>query len=362
MAGHRDSTHRRLGPLIPFGACFVVVWGMIGLEHSVRWGEVLAALVLQLLVAAALWWRERWEQSQVASLYGVAVFLASVALLRAGVGRVVGGYGTLVLLPVIWAALRNRRLELVFAVAGAAARAARTAGDRPRFVLPDLGMARRRAVDRHRRRPRYDRARARRTRAYERATAPPARGELERLGHPRLPRWGHPVCLPGIDRAARLRPGRARGQGDRGVDSPRGQSRAGRASGPHRRRAARGHEARSDAPSGRTLVVARGDRPADPRRRGRRRRAPIRVPRRDRARPARGGATRAVPPGHARRVRRRSVDGVRRGRRAARAAVRRDRWRGGALRQRRRRRCRPGSKSSASGRCPAPTRPAARST
>ncbi len=93
---------------------------MIGLEHSVRWGEVLAALALQLAVAAALWWRERWERSQVAGLYGVAVFLVSVALLRAGVGRVVGGYGTLVLLPVIWAALRNRRLELVFAVAGAA--------------------------------------------------------------------------------------------------------------------------------------------------------------------------------------------------------------------------------------------------
>jgi diguanylate cyclase (GGDEF)-like protein/PAS domain S-box-containing protein len=93
---------------------------MIGLEHSVRWGEVLAALALQLAVAAALWWRERWERGQVAGLYGVAVFLVSVALLRAGVGRVVGGYGTLVLLPVIWAALRNRRLELVFAVVGAA--------------------------------------------------------------------------------------------------------------------------------------------------------------------------------------------------------------------------------------------------
>ena len=93
---------------------------MIGLEHSLRWGEVLAALALQLAVAAALWWRERWERSQVAGLYGMAVFLVSVALLRAGVGRVVGGYGTLVLLPVIWAALRNRRLELVFAVVGAA--------------------------------------------------------------------------------------------------------------------------------------------------------------------------------------------------------------------------------------------------
>ena len=93
---------------------------MIGLERSVRWGEVLAALTLQLLVAAALWWRERWERSQVASLCGMAVFLVSVALLRDGVGRVVGGYGTLVLLPVIWAALRNRRLELVLAVSGAA--------------------------------------------------------------------------------------------------------------------------------------------------------------------------------------------------------------------------------------------------
>jgi integral membrane sensor domain MASE1 len=93
---------------------------MIGLEHSVRWREVLAALALQLLVAAGLWWRERWEQSRLANLFGMMVFLVSVALLRDGVGRVVGGYGTLVLLPVIWAALRNRRLELVLAVAGAA--------------------------------------------------------------------------------------------------------------------------------------------------------------------------------------------------------------------------------------------------
>jgi PAS domain S-box-containing protein len=120
MPGFPDSVSRRLGPLVPFGACFVVVWGMIGLERSVRWGEVLVALGLQLLVAAGLWWRERWEHSQSASLLGMAAFLVSVALLRDGVGRVVGGYGTLVLLPVIWAALRNRRLELMLAVLGAA--------------------------------------------------------------------------------------------------------------------------------------------------------------------------------------------------------------------------------------------------
>jgi diguanylate cyclase (GGDEF)-like protein/PAS domain S-box-containing protein len=115
-----DSVYRRLGPLVPYGACFVVVWGMIGLESALRWREVIAALILQLVVGVALWWRDRWQQSQLVSLLGISLFLLSVALLRDGVGRVVGGYGTLVLLPVIWAALRNRRIELVLAVVGAA--------------------------------------------------------------------------------------------------------------------------------------------------------------------------------------------------------------------------------------------------
>src|SRR3984885_7352006 len=120
MVGLPDSAYRRLGPLVPYGACFVVVWGMIGLEPSVRWREVLGALLLQLLVGVALWFRERWQRSEVASLLGMCLFLVSVALLRDGVGRVVGGYGSLVLLPVIWAALRNRRIEFVLAVVGAA--------------------------------------------------------------------------------------------------------------------------------------------------------------------------------------------------------------------------------------------------
>jgi diguanylate cyclase (GGDEF)-like protein/PAS domain S-box-containing protein len=120
MAGLPDSVYRRLGPLVPYGACFAVVWGMIGLESSVRWHEVLVALGLQLVVGVALWWRERWQQSELVSLLGMCLFLVSVALLRDGVGRVVGGYGTLVLLPVIWAALRNRRIELGLAVVGAA--------------------------------------------------------------------------------------------------------------------------------------------------------------------------------------------------------------------------------------------------
>jgi diguanylate cyclase (GGDEF)-like protein len=112
---------RRLGPLVPYGACFAAVWALIGLESSIRAGEVAIALALQLIVAAGLWWRERWQDSSFATMVGMALFLASVALLRDGVGRVAGGYGSLILLPVVWAALRDRRRELVLAVGGAIA-------------------------------------------------------------------------------------------------------------------------------------------------------------------------------------------------------------------------------------------------
>jgi diguanylate cyclase (GGDEF)-like protein len=112
--------YSRIGPLIPYAACFVAVWGLIGLEPQVRWGEAGAAAGLQVLVAAGLWWRARWGSGLV-TLAEMLLFLASVALLRDGVGRTVGGYGSLILLPVIWAALRGRRGELALALAGAAA-------------------------------------------------------------------------------------------------------------------------------------------------------------------------------------------------------------------------------------------------
>jgi hypothetical protein len=49
----------------------------------------------------------------------IVLYLVSVALLRDGAGPT-GGYGPLVLLPVVWAALQGRRLELVVAVFGVA--------------------------------------------------------------------------------------------------------------------------------------------------------------------------------------------------------------------------------------------------
>ncbi|HKE78353.1 MAG TPA: diguanylate cyclase [Solirubrobacteraceae bacterium] len=52
-----------------------------------------------------------------ASFAGVVVCLAAVALVRHEAGA---GYGPLVLLPVVWAALRGRRAELALAIVGAA--------------------------------------------------------------------------------------------------------------------------------------------------------------------------------------------------------------------------------------------------
>lgn len=90
--------------------------------HVVRWQEVAAAVVLQLTVGLALLWghRLRRTDSRVAGVMIVTAYLLSVALLRDAAGAQ-AGFGPLVLLPVMWAALRGRRLELVVAVAGVAA-------------------------------------------------------------------------------------------------------------------------------------------------------------------------------------------------------------------------------------------------
>jgi diguanylate cyclase (GGDEF)-like protein/PAS domain S-box-containing protein len=96
------------------------VWGLLGLESNVRGEQVAVALALQILVALALAVTGRWDHRRGAGAAVIAVFLVSVALLRAGVGSE-ASYGSLVLLPVLWSAFRRRRGELVVAIAGAAA-------------------------------------------------------------------------------------------------------------------------------------------------------------------------------------------------------------------------------------------------
>jgi diguanylate cyclase (GGDEF)-like protein/PAS domain S-box-containing protein len=102
--------------LTPYGACLVAVWGLIGLESRVRATEVVVALVLQLLVGAALFAYRGRRTVRWAGIAGIALFVVSVALLRDGVGQL-PGYGALLLLAVVWAALRGRRDELWGALA-----------------------------------------------------------------------------------------------------------------------------------------------------------------------------------------------------------------------------------------------------
>ena len=109
----------RVAPVVPYAACFAATWGLIGLESSVRVGELAVAFVLQVLVGVLLVVRGGGDPRRWVVLLAMVAFLASVVLLRDAVGPT-PAYGPLVLLPVIWAALRSRRGELVFAIAGAA--------------------------------------------------------------------------------------------------------------------------------------------------------------------------------------------------------------------------------------------------
>lgn len=90
--------------------------------QAVRWQEVAAAVALQVTVGLGLLWghRLRDTESRVAGVISVVAYLFSVALLRDAAGAQ-AGFGPLVLLPVMWSALRGRRVELAVAIAGVAA-------------------------------------------------------------------------------------------------------------------------------------------------------------------------------------------------------------------------------------------------
>jgi diguanylate cyclase (GGDEF)-like protein/PAS domain S-box-containing protein len=109
---------RRFAAVAPYAVCFAATWSLLGLESNVRVAEVATALALQLVVGVLLFWAPSWGRSRWARAGGVIMFLASVWLLRDGVGQT-AGYGSLVLLPVISASLRNRRAELIWVIAGA---------------------------------------------------------------------------------------------------------------------------------------------------------------------------------------------------------------------------------------------------
>jgi diguanylate cyclase (GGDEF)-like protein len=86
---------------------------------SVRWWEIGAAIALQGIVGSLLLvgGRRGWLGSVRLGLVVVIAYLASVGLLRDAAGAT-AGFGPLALLPVMWAALRGRRVELAVAVGG----------------------------------------------------------------------------------------------------------------------------------------------------------------------------------------------------------------------------------------------------
>jgi diguanylate cyclase (GGDEF)-like protein len=92
---------------------------LIGLQSSLRVAELAPAFALQVVVGVMLVLPAREEPWPWVVPVGMVAFLASVLLLRDGVWPT-PGYSPLLLLPVIWAAMRNRRGELVLAIAGAA--------------------------------------------------------------------------------------------------------------------------------------------------------------------------------------------------------------------------------------------------
>jgi len=115
----RFLTSRSARPLMLYAAIFAVTWGLLLTVPTLQVGMVVVAFVLQVTTGVFLCCVDRWDRHRWAGIVGATIFLVSVALLRNGVGQT-AGYGSLVLLPVIWASLRHRRVELVWAIAGAA--------------------------------------------------------------------------------------------------------------------------------------------------------------------------------------------------------------------------------------------------
>jgi diguanylate cyclase (GGDEF)-like protein len=108
------------GFFVAYLLCVAIVLFLLPVGGKTEWAEIAPALGLQLIVAILLGLsRHQTQLHSGAAILGIVAYLASVALLRDGAGPT-GGYGPLVLVPVVWAALQGRRLELGVAVVGVA--------------------------------------------------------------------------------------------------------------------------------------------------------------------------------------------------------------------------------------------------
>jgi diguanylate cyclase (GGDEF)-like protein/PAS domain S-box-containing protein len=101
-----------------YAAFFAVLVALLLTQGVRSVDEVVVGMGLQVLVVLVLILDRGVERhGRPLALAGIVLFLASVAVLRDGAGS---GFGPLVLLPIIWSALRGRRADLIVAIVGAA--------------------------------------------------------------------------------------------------------------------------------------------------------------------------------------------------------------------------------------------------
>lgn len=112
------NTARRL--LLPFATCIVLVLVLLPVDNRVHMGAVAGAVALLLCATAGLLAARDGDERRWVRLASMAAVLAAIGLLRAGVSAS-AGFGPLIFLPVMWAALERRRGELFLVLGGIAA-------------------------------------------------------------------------------------------------------------------------------------------------------------------------------------------------------------------------------------------------
>jgi diguanylate cyclase (GGDEF)-like protein/PAS domain S-box-containing protein len=113
-----SPTTRRL--VVPFASCLVALVVLLPADHGVRWAEAAVAIGLLVAAGAALTRAAGRDVRRVVAVASILALLCGVALLRDSVGAH-AGFGPLIFLPVMWAALERRRLELGVVLVGIAA-------------------------------------------------------------------------------------------------------------------------------------------------------------------------------------------------------------------------------------------------
>ncbi|WP_421117936.1 GGDEF domain-containing protein [Aquihabitans daechungensis] len=119
LEGEFETPRQRWRQLWPFmfayALGFVLAWLEPGGPENLRYMAIAGVIIVAVIVSilAGVWSRT----SDIATLIPVAGACIAVDLMRAATGGSGSGYGSLLLIPVIWQAMRRRQLELNLTIA-----------------------------------------------------------------------------------------------------------------------------------------------------------------------------------------------------------------------------------------------------